>query len=121
MPASRRLGAANPSLAPNIVITVALMGKFTTRRHRGDKELQEQVLAESRLLYQNETPLSTAIDRLLELAGGNRNAFGLGGSKYHEFIQSPEGKAITRLMLGAEMKRTSGFTVPADDWWPGGN
>lgn len=97
------------------------MGKFITRRHRGDKELQERVVAEASRLYQTKTPLSTAIDRLIEVADGNPRAFGLGGQSYRKMIQTPEGEAATRLMLGAEMKRTRGFTVPADSWWPGGN
>jgi hypothetical protein len=92
------------------------MGKLITRRRRGDKQLQEQVLAESRRPYDNKTPLSTAIDRPIELADGNPNAFGLAGADYKTFTESPEGEVITRLMLGAEMKRTRGFTVPADCW-----
>jgi hypothetical protein len=102
-------------------IIVAPVTKFTTRRHRADMDLQEQVLAEAYRMLHSNTPLSMAIDRLVELADGNPNAFGLGGLKYHEFIQLPEGEVITRLMLGAEMKRTRDFTVPADSWWPGGN
>jgi hypothetical protein len=85
------------------------------------KKLQEQVFAEARRLYETKTPLSTAIDQLVELAGSNPNAFGLAGADYQRFIETPEGKAITRLMLGAETKRTRGFTVPADSWWPGGS
>ena len=100
------------------------VGKFITRRRRGDKKLQEEVLAEAHRLYRSKTPLSTAIDRLVELAGSNPNAFGIGGQSYRKFIQTPEGEAITRLMLGAEMKRTRGISLPADSagsWWPGGD
>ena len=79
------------------------------------------MLAEANRLYESKTPLSTAIDRLIELAGGNPNAFGLSGQAYGKLIQTRDGEAITRLMLGAEMKRTRGFDVPADSWWPGGN
>ena len=61
------------------MIIVAGMGKLVTRRHRGDKRLQQQVLAEANRLYESKTPLSTAIDRLIELAAGNPNAFGLLG------------------------------------------
>lgn len=95
------------------------MGKFITGRDRGDKELQERVLAEANRLYETKTPLSTAIDRLVELGGSNPNAFG--GFSYRKLSQTVEGEAVIRLMLGAEMKRTRGFTVPADSWWPGGN
>ena len=97
------------------------MGKFIARRSRQDKGLQEQVLAEARRLYETEAPLSTAIDRLIEMAGGNPKAFGLAGANYQTFVKTPEGEAITRLMLSAEAKRSSGMIVPADSWWPGGD
>jgi hypothetical protein len=95
------------------------MGKFITRRHRGDKKLQEQVLAEANRLYENGTPLTTAIDRLIELGGSNPNAFG--GFSYRKLSQTVDGEPVIRLMLGAEMKQTRGFIAPADSWWPGGN
>jgi hypothetical protein len=103
------------------VIDVTVMGKYVTRRHRGDKELQERILAEANRLYETKIPLSNAIDRLVELADGNPNAFGLGGSSYRNMVQTPEGEAVARLMLGAELKRTRGSIVPANSWWPGGN
>jgi hypothetical protein len=107
--------------APFAVVTVPPMGKFITWRSRQDKRLQEQVLAEARHLYETETPLSTATDRLIEMAGGNPNAFGLAGADYQTFVETPEGKVITTLMLSAEAKRSRGMIVPADSWWPGGD
>ena len=120
-PAARPLHTESGAGRVRAGLIVVVMGKFITRRHRGDKELQERVLAEANRLYETRTPLSTAIDGLIELADGNPRAFGLPGQTYGKLIQTPEGEAITRLMLGAEMKRTRGFDVPADSWWPGGN
>jgi hypothetical protein len=103
------------------LIIVTFMGKFVTRRHRGDKELQERLLAEAHRLYEAKAPLSAAIDRMIELADGNPNAFGTGGVSYRKIVLTPEGEAATRLMMGAELKRTRDLNVPADSWWPGGN
>lgn len=97
------------------------MGMRIARRSRQDKALQEQVLAEARRLYDAEVPLSGATDRLIEIAGGSPSAFGLAGADYQTFVETPEGTAITTLMLSAEAKRSRGMIVPAESWWPGGD
>ncbi len=109
----------HPKVLTRINLTAA--AKFVTRRHRGDRELQERLLAEAYRLYETNAPLSTAIDRMIQLADGNPNAFDIGGSSYRNVVRTPEGEAAFRLMLGAELKRSRDLDVPADSWWPGGN
>jgi len=57
----------------------------------------------------------------IELAGENPNALGRGTGSFRKLYATTEGQAVTRLVMGAELKRTAGFEIPGDGWWPAEN
>jgi hypothetical protein len=100
------------------------VGKFVTRRRRGDAALQADILAEARRLYESGAGLSEAICRLLVMAGDNPNAFNcfsIGISR--QLNRTSEGRAIMRLVGTASLDRDSPDPSRGwgNGWWPSGD
>ena len=81
------------------------VGKFITPRRRADRELSALLLAEAHRLYQSRTPYPMAIDRMIELAGSNPDAFRYIDGNFRELSSSAEGQAVIRLMGAADLTK----------------
>jgi hypothetical protein len=79
--------------------SVDAVGKFITRVRPGDQELWDRIVEEASRLCENETPMPTAVDRLIEMAGDNPRAFeGIGGKSTKGLTRTAQGQATIRLL-----------------------
>jgi len=82
------------------------VGRIITRLRAGDTELQDRIWAEAHRLYETKAPLIGAVDRLIEIAGDNPNAFRGFTSKHTKGLnKTPKGRAVMGLVGMASTER----------------